>query len=264
MKTWQKRLLWCLGGLVALVMVGIGLVIWKFDFLMQTAICSALSRGLGAPVEMDGFHLSPANSSVQWVGVRLYNPPGFGPGPWLSIPELYLQAQAGSPSSNPFSSNTISIPTNVAAAHWREIRLNLAELAIVVNEQGQTNVTELMNSLSQRRSDVGSVTNLLSDFRFGGIDRLVLSLGRLRYVDLRNPTSTQELVFGLTNRVYTNLVSIDDFQPIAGEIVMRGALGLLARPSGSPLPQLLQRWTRSNPILNSHGPSSGSKPSSGH
>lgn len=234
-KPWLRRLIAIASVGLALLMVVLVLLIWKFDFFLGKLLVVALEQEIGAPVELGAFHIHLRENAVEIRDLKLYDPPGFREEPWLRIPEFYL-AVSPTPSSSPLSTN--------GTVHWREVRLNLSELAMVVNSKGQTNVMELGRRTKEASIDAASVTNWESTLKFGGLDRLVLSVGKLEFIDLRNPAASQEVRFGLTNRVYTNLNSVADFQPIGVELMVRGVAGLLSRPSEGGLSQLLRQLTR--------------------
>ncbi len=230
-KPWLRRLIVVLATGLALLLIAIVVLVWKFDFFVGKLLVVALEKELGAPVEMGAFHLRLSENAVEVRDLKLYDPPGFRDQPWLQIPELYLAASSTAAASN-------------GAVHWREVRLNLSELALVVNQKGQTNVLELGKRTRNSSVDTSSMTNWESALKFGGLDRLVLSVGQLEFIDLRNAAASQEIRFGLTNRVYTNLNSVADFQPVGVELMVRGVAGLLARPSEGGLSQLLRQLTR--------------------
>lgn len=216
--------------MAALVVIGC-LVVWKMDYLMGKTLELALENATGSPAKIGAFRLHFQDNSLEIRDLMLFDPPGFREEPWLHFSEIYLATQPPSPGdTNPL--------------RWREIRLNLAELALVVNRQGKTNLTELVQRSSGKEISAESLTNWVSAGAFGGVDRLVLSVGKLEYLDLRNPSASQELRFGMTNRVFSNLTKPEDFQPIAMELLMRAVAGVLTRPNDSALPQLLRQMTR--------------------
>ncbi len=230
-KPWLRRLIVIGAAGIALLLIMVVVAIWKFDVLVGRLLVVTLEQEIGAPVELGAFHLRLSENAIEIRDLKLYDPPGFRDQPWLHIPELYVAASPGPSETN-------------GSIHWREVRLNLSELAVVVNPKGQTNVMALGKRTADPSLDPASMTNWASRLKFGGLDRLVLSVGKLEYIDLRNPAASQEVLFGLTNRVYTNLNTVADFQPVGVELMVRGVAGLLARPSEGGISQLIRQLTR--------------------
>lgn len=229
MKTWLRWLIGIVGAVVVFIVVLISVVIWKMDYLMGRALTVALAQQTGARVELGEFHLHMQDSSVEIRDLKLFDPPGYRDTPWFDLPELFLAVQ-----KTPTATN--------GAVRWREIRVNLADLALVVNKEGRTNLVDIGERATGPGFDPSSLTNLSSNLQFGGIDRLVLSLGKLEYVDLRNASANQEIRFGMTNRVYTNLNTTADLQPIAMEVIVRGVSGMVSKSSDGGMLQLLRQF----------------------
>lgn len=228
-KSWLRWLIGIVVAAVVLVVALISVVIWKMDYLMGRALTVALSQQTGARVELGEFHLHMQDSSLEIRDLKLFDPPGYRDTPWFDLPELFLAVQ-----KNPSNTN--------GSVRWREIRVNLADLALVVNQKGKTNLLELGERATGSSFDPSSLTNWSSNATFGGIDRLVLSLGKLEYVDLRNSSANQEIRFGMTNRVYTNLNTVADLQPIAMEVIVRGVSGMVSKSSDGGMLQLLRQF----------------------
>jgi uncharacterized protein involved in outer membrane biogenesis len=211
-------------GLVAVI-----LVLWNIDGVLRHLLATSLSRHLGTRVEIGKLEVSQRRRTVHLENLTIHNPPGFGTNPLLRLPEFYIQVSEARSDQH--------------AVHFEEVRLNLAEAAILINAEGRTNLSEL----STRAADAGpsrgkpeaeinwdTVEQLFSTNNFGGIDRLSLSLGRITYTDLRPPGITQQIDFRMTNRMATNVISATDLQPLAGEVLLKAAVGLLNESGKQP------------------------------
>ncbi|HKI68814.1 MAG TPA: hypothetical protein VKA67_04445, partial [Verrucomicrobiae bacterium] len=86
----------------------------------------------------------------------------------------------------------------------------LGELDIVKNEKGQTNVVSLMAKSGGQGEE--SATEMLqrTGLKFTGIDELNLTLGKARFVDLKDKSRDQEFQLGLKNLVLKNVKSEQD------------------------------------------------------
>jgi hypothetical protein len=113
------------------------------------------------------------------------------------------------------------------------MRFNLAEIDVVKNEAGLTNIVNLTARSSSKAPPRGGAKRL-SDFEFTGIDTLNLSLGKLRYVDLKNPRNSRELVLNVRDRVLKNVKSESDLYGLLILIWLRKGGSLAGAPMLSP------------------------------
>jgi len=99
----------------------------------------------------------------------------------------------------------------------------------VRNEAGQTNLISLASQADARQAD--KTRNRASDFEFAGIDVLNLSLGKVRFLDLKNPRQNSELNMDVRNRVFRNVNSEGDVFGVLLMLWLRGASN-----TGKPMP----------------------------
>lgn len=228
-RVWLRRLTWGVGGLAVLLLVlGIGIAL-SLDALVRMGVRRSLEQKTGAGVRLDAARLGVSDGALHLRSLVLSNPPGFGPAPLLSVPELYLRYDLQAASSN--------------VLRFAEVRLHLAELNVVVDREGRTNVTELaglggVGGLTDGSGREVSLTNLLSTFQFGGIERLTLTLGRFRLVDERDPRKNLQLDVGISNRTLTEVDSLAQLMPLVVEIALKGGLKkgvpVLSVPTNAP------------------------------
>lgn len=217
-RLWLRRLTWGVGVLAVLLLcLGIGIAL-SLDALVRFGIQRSMEQKTGAGVRLDAARLGVSDGALHLRSLVLSNPPGFGPAPLLSIPELYLRYDPQSAASN--------------VLRFAEVRLHLAELNIIVDREGRTNVTELagvgglggLGGLGGGSGSEESLTNLLATLQFGGIERLTLTLGRFRLVDERDPRKNLQLDLGISNRTLTQVDSLAQLMPLAVEIALKGGL----------------------------------------
>jgi len=131
----------------------------------------------------------------------------------LDLPELYLEADPSSATTD--------------AVRFKKARIHLAEVSIVVDAQGRTNIHSLgrtLEELQKREKEKGSGTTA----RFGGIDELTVSLGKLTSIDLRPPARTNTIVLGLRDEKLQNVRTVADLTPILFKLVLGGAFNAFA------------------------------------
>ncbi len=207
LKTVVQVLLGVAGLGLAVVIVGF----LSFDWWVKTALTTAVSRQTGCSLQIERLQLGLRDGTLRVQGLTLGNPPGFGDLPLVSLPELYLAYDLAAARTN--------------ALRFHEVRLNLAQLSLVVDAQGRTNVAEIVARLD--RAGLGTQqpvpTNLLGGMSFAGIGRLQVSLGSVRYADLRAPAADRSLELGITNRMLTNVVSAAQLLPLGLEVMFKTA-----------------------------------------
>ena len=105
---------------------------------------------------------------------KLFNPPGFGGTPFLDIPEIHVEYDPLALAKHQF--------------HVTLLRFNLGELDIVKNDAGQTNLFSIVGSVSVKNSGARSKAEFTkkTGLEFTGIDVLNVSIGTLKYIDLKD------------------------------------------------------------------------------
>ena len=116
------------------------------------------------------------------------------------------------------------------ALHLNLFRLDLEELNIVRNPSGQTNLVDFIEQAGTEGREALSRQLPARDFGFTGIDQLDLSLGRIRFIDLRDPRRNREAYFGVKNVEIKNIRSRDDLYGVAGIVLIRSGLVNLGAP----------------------------------
>jgi len=193
-------------GLLLLVVV----FLLSFGWLLRKGIEVVASQRTGCPVTIGSLDLGLRDGTLHVRDLHIGNPEGFGETPLLRLPELYLAYDLDAAATN--------------ALRFREVRVHLDEVGMVIDPRGRTNLTELAAFLEdQERGRGGSTsrTNLLGDLTFGGIEQLTISLGRLNYHDQRAADIQRVVRLNITNRMITNVVSAEQLTPLWGEIVLK-------------------------------------------
>ncbi len=125
-RIWLRRLAWSAAVVVGLLVVATLLLVLSLDSILTYTVRLSLERTLGVGVRLDRMELGLRDGSYRIRNLVLSNPPGFGPGPMLYLPELYVRADLAAATSNIF--------------RLSEVRLHLAELQVIRDQNGRTNV----------------------------------------------------------------------------------------------------------------------------
>jgi uncharacterized protein involved in outer membrane biogenesis len=190
----RKVLKWTIGVLGALLVVCVALLIFKNTVLRKVAEYS-VERETGLDASIGAFKLDLGSASVRVTDFRLHNPPGFGHGLLLHMPEMFLELDR-------------QASTN-GALRFRKARVHLSELNVVKNAQGQTNIVGLQEKLSRKSRKKKRESD---DLEFTGIGELRVSVGTVRYEDMQNPRLSQAFNIGVSNEVVTTIKSEKDLE----------------------------------------------------
>lgn len=166
----------------------VGLLLSK-DAIAKAAAEQQIRAQTGMDVKIGRFSIGLLSPVVTIENFKLFNTPEFGGTPFLDIPELHLEYDRAA-----FAQRQLRITL---------LRLNLAELTLVRNDRGKTNIA----SFSTAPAQAGKTTNMV---QFIGVDVMNLSVGRAHYIDLRNPARNREFNANLQNQVFRNVKTTGD------------------------------------------------------
>ena len=180
---------------------------------------SLLEWRLGAETGLDArigyLHLGLMDPVVRIEDVKLYSPADFGGSAFVAVPEFYAEYDRG-------------------AAFWRNLRftrarLNIAELNVVENRDGRTNLELFLARQKQPGGGraTGWRTSLVS---YKGIDNLSLSLGRVRFTSLKNPIPPKETALDVKDAEMKNVKSTREFTSFVLDLLLKHGADFL-RPS---------------------------------
>jgi uncharacterized protein involved in outer membrane biogenesis len=204
-----KTLLKILAGLTALLLAVIVVALLSADWVLKSAVVATVRQQTGFPFEIGQLRMGMLDGTLRVQGLKLGNPPGFGDQPMVSLPELYLAYDLEAARTN--------------SLRFREVRINLDQLSMVIDAQGRTNLTEIAARLD--KAGVGQSrplpTNMLGGMTYGGIGRLEISLGQVNLTDLRAGATSRTIVMGLTNQTFTNVVDLTPLVPLAFKVMAK-------------------------------------------
>lgn len=214
-----RRLIRLAVGLALLAVALVAALILSRNWLARTALTAVIQQRTGWQTSLGAVDLGLRDGSLRISNLKILNPPRFGGGPFLDLPELYL------------AYNPEAAATN--ALQFREIRLNLAELQIVVDAAGKTNLNELQKSLGDL--DSAEAQTRAGALRFTGIDTLVLTVGRVKFRDLRPDGVSREFSAGLRNETLHQVRSWVDLVPLGVKLFLGSRITTI-EPESNPKP----------------------------
>jgi uncharacterized protein involved in outer membrane biogenesis len=191
-----KRLFKWLLRLILLVVVLVVLVLVFKDSMLRVAAENRIRAQTGMDVKIGKFSSGIFSPVVTIENLKIYNTAEFGGTPFLDIPELHIELD--------------SIALTQHKLRVTLVRLNLAELDVVKNEAGQTNLYRIKNKAEGAGSKKNGLQDALGNFQFDGIDVLNLSLGKAKFIDLKEAKHNREIRVDLQNQIFKNVKSDAD------------------------------------------------------
>jgi hypothetical protein len=161
--------------------------------------------------------LSTGINGVTFENLKLYNTPQFGGTEFLIIPELHIE-----------------FDTEALAAQKIKIKLmrfNLAELDVVKNQAGETNLVTMLAKMPKGRLAPHGIRIGGKKFEFESVDVLNLSIGRMRLIDLKDRKNDRDVAINADNQVFNNVKTEGDIYSILFLIWLRSGGASLIKPS---------------------------------
>ncbi len=193
------------------VVVLVVILLLSLNSILRVAVEHRIRAQTGMDAEIGKFSLGFVEPTVEIQNLRLYNPPSFGGTPFLNIPEIHVEYDRAALARHEI--------------HVTLLRFNLGELDIVKNEAGQTNIFALGVTLPPEASKRGGGAagfKRQTGYDFKSIDVLNVSIGTVRFIDLKNQRNNREQTIGLENLVLKNVKSEADLAGLAVLVALRG------------------------------------------
>lgn len=217
----MKTLLKWFCGLVLLAVVLAVVFLLSLDTILRLVAVHNIRTQTGMDVEIGKFHLGLLEPVVTIKDLKIHNPPSFGGTPFLNIPEIHVEYDRAALAKNQI--------------HITLLRFNLGDLVLVRNEKGKINLSEMgitnqilaiakaiPSKTPVQSSDVSKVLKQRTGLDFTSIEALNVSIGTLRYIDLKEARNTREQKIGIDNFVMKNVKSPADLAGLVVLIALRG------------------------------------------
>lgn len=220
MKTIFKWLFRLLILLIVLVVAGILLM----DTLVKQLVESQIKQQIGLDVQVGKAEVGLLRPKFRLENISIYNPPDFGGGKMVEIPELHLE----------YDLNAMLY----RKVHLNLFRLDIAKVEVVQNQAGKLNVTLLEEKLRAQTGNPNAgfakADNNSFGMDFGGIDTFVFSIGKFKFTSLRSPADSQEFDLGIKRHVLKNLYTEQQFADALTTLLFQKALPAMMRSFGEP------------------------------
>ena len=190
MKSIKRVFLWCGIGLAGLLIV----LLLGRNLLIQHGAAAAVKAALGLDLSIGEVQTGLLDTDFRIKDLVVRNPPGFGKEPLAKVPLIYVDYELGSLLSGKL--------------HCTKVEVEVEEVSAVENAKGETNLQKIQSLAGgdgkkpgAKKPEGGKPTEMR-------IDKLVLTVGRVRHIRLREDGSVRdekEFKIGLDHEVFENL-----------------------------------------------------------
>lgn len=200
--------------LVALAIVVAVIILLTYNLVLRNTIQQQIQAQTGMDTQIGSFKLALLSPTVRMQNVKIANAPQFGGAPFLNISEIYVEYDRAA--------------LKKKEIHIKLARINLAELDIVKNQNGQTNIFALVRAPQLHNGKTVAVSSAQKfDFKrqtgydFQGIDELNISIGKIKFIDLSNPQNDREQNIGIQDFVMPNVKTSKDLDSLWVMVYLR-------------------------------------------
>lgn len=212
----MRRLLKWTFRLVALVLTAVVLLLVFKDTILRMVTEHQIRAETGMDVKIGRLSSGLFSPVVTVENLKLYNTPEFGGTEFLIIPELHIELD-----SDALRAQKLKI---------KLVRFNMAELDIVKNKAGQTNVVTMLAKMPKGKLAPHGIRIGGKKFDFESIDVLNLSIGRMRFIDLGDRSKDRDVVLNLDDQVFNNVKTEGDVYSILLLIWLRSGGASIIKP----------------------------------
>ena len=215
-QSWFFKILWSLTFVVTALAI---IAVAGRDWIARELVEQKIRAVTGMEPEIGDISFGVLEPKLTLENFKLYNPAEFGGTLFLDLPELHFEYDRAALRRHEL--------------HITLMRVNLHELDVVKNEAGATNFMSFVNAMAPRKSGGGGrAIAPISGCKFTGIDLLNLSVGVVKFVDLKDQHRNRMAAIGIENQIYTNVVSTANLPGLSGQLWLRGGrmVGLPVNP----------------------------------
>ncbi len=202
--------------LVILLVVLVVAAVLLLNTIVKEVVVSRLRASTGMDVRIEKIDVGLLSPTITIENFKLYNTADFGGSLFLDMPELHLEYDP--------------VAIRSGTLHFKLVRLNLAEIALVQDKKGRLNV-QTLDTKSHATSGGGKKTSA-DDIKFSGIETLNLTLGKFRLSNLASGHE-EEITFGIKNQILHNVKSQNDL--VGLPLLMASRAMMTPTSTNSPL-----------------------------
>lgn len=188
--------------------------LFSLDSILRAIAVHNIQSQTGMKAEIGAFHVGLGDPVITIKNLKLYNPPEFGGEPFLDIAEIHVEYDKAALADKQL--------------HVHLMRFDLRELDIVRSVDGKTNLFEINTRIGahkkkEKREDPFAELKRLTHVEFTQIDKLSVSVGTAKYIDLGDTNKNIEETVGIENQVLPNVKTKDDLAGLEVLIALRAS-----------------------------------------
>jgi hypothetical protein len=210
---------WAFRLLVLAIVLAVAALLLK-DTVARNIAEQRIRRDTGFDAKIGRLEISLFSPTVRIENLVLYNPVDYGGSTALEVPDLHFE----------YARDALAF----GRLHFKLLRLNLRELHVVENHAGRTNIIDLLHQLAPEALGKDKNSTDREPYTFTGIDLLNLSIGKVRYTNLRLPGRNQEVNLGLENEIVRDVRSEQDLAAILFKALLRAGITIYLDRPGQP------------------------------
>lgn len=191
---------WALRLFLLLIVLAVVAVL-SIDPICRVIVQNRIREQTGMDAQIGKFSVGLLSPTLTIRDLKLYNPPDFGGTLFLDIPEIHAEYDRAA-----LAKSDLRVTL---------LRFNLAELDIVKNQSGQTNIFSLAAIKPPKKGDKAKSAKTISftketGLEFKGVDVLNVSIGKFQFIDLNDQKNNRSQDVGISNLVMKNVKSPTD------------------------------------------------------
>ncbi len=199
--------------LLLLVLLAAGVLL--LDSIARSVAENRIRSETGLEARIGSLSIGLWSPELTIENFKLYNSAEFGGSPLIDLPELHIEYDRRALFSR--------------RLHCRLVRLSLAELNVVFNKSGKSNLQALKDY--QHKSGTitagGTGSKTKTPF-FAGIETLNLSAGKATRLSMNTPGKVQEVKLDIRHLIVTDIKTENDLETkLAALLLTRGGMPLV-------------------------------------
>jgi len=198
-------------GVIVVILVAVILILALVkDIIIKTSVEKGVKHVTGLQLNLESIKVGVIKTLIDIKGLTLFNPPGYKEKIMFEIPEIHVD---------------YNLPAILKGKiHLEEVRLNVKELIVIKNKNGERNLDSLKPIKEQKENEKPKEKKKVEKKEKGRvpemqIDILELKVGKVVYKDYSEgePPSVKEFTLNLDEK-YTN---ITDPQVLVNLIIVK-------------------------------------------
>lgn len=194
----MKKLLWKILAVLVILLV---ILFLARNVIARKSVEYGAKKMTGFPLEIGSVDLGLFSSKVDVHDLKLLNPPEFPEKMFVDMPQLYVDYRLGSMISG--------------APHINDMLINIKQLVVVKNNQGESNAQKLKGVVSS-----GGGSSKSSKYT---VDRLRIHVGTVTIKDFSHAKPTERNVTLNVDATYNNITDSTDITRLVLLTVMSQA-----------------------------------------